>query len=119
VPDFDLLVLGDINPDLVLRGEDVEPAFGQVERLADESDLVIGGSGAIGFLASTPLALDTVATCIQCLNVFWVIGVPSTATTAFAGMPPLLPHAARPTRANKTAPSAGMSRTALNTTRAL
>ena len=27
--EFDLLVLGDVNPDLVLRGDDVAPAFGQ------------------------------------------------------------------------------------------
>ncbi len=43
----DLLVLGDCNPDLVLRGDQVEPAFGQAERLVDEARLVIGGSGAI------------------------------------------------------------------------
>ena len=30
--DLDLLVLGDANPDLVLRGGDVTPAFGQTER---------------------------------------------------------------------------------------
>ncbi|MGZ4110490.1 MAG: carbohydrate kinase family protein, partial [Actinomycetota bacterium] len=44
---FDLLVLGDCNPDLVLLGDHVEPAFGQAERLVDEARLVIGGSGAI------------------------------------------------------------------------
>jgi sugar/nucleoside kinase (ribokinase family) len=43
---FDLLVLGDANPDLVLTG-DVEPAFGQEERLVDEARLTVGGSGAI------------------------------------------------------------------------
>jgi sugar/nucleoside kinase (ribokinase family) len=43
---FDLLVLGDVNPDLVLTG-DVEPAFGQAERLVDEARLTVGGSGAI------------------------------------------------------------------------
>jgi sugar/nucleoside kinase (ribokinase family) len=59
VPDFDLLVLGDINPDLVLRGDDVEPSFGQVERLADESDLVIGGSGAIVACGAARLGLRT------------------------------------------------------------
>jgi sugar/nucleoside kinase (ribokinase family) len=47
VPDqVDLLVLGDANPDLVLMG-DVEPAFGQAERLVDEAQLTVGGSGAI------------------------------------------------------------------------
>jgi sugar/nucleoside kinase (ribokinase family) len=45
--DFDLLVLGDANPDLVLLGEDLAPAFGQAERLVDDARMVIGGSGAI------------------------------------------------------------------------
>lgn len=44
---LDLLVLGDVNPDLVLHGGDVVPAFGQAERLVDEARLTIGGSGAI------------------------------------------------------------------------
>jgi len=45
MPELDLLVLGDANPDLVLWG-DVAPVFGQAERLVDH-DLVLGGSGAI------------------------------------------------------------------------
>lgn len=44
---IDLLILGDVNPDLVLRGGDVVPAFGQAERIVDEAKLTIGGSGAI------------------------------------------------------------------------
>lgn len=43
---IDLLVLGDVNPDLVLSG-DVVPRFGQQEQLLDGADLVLGGSGAI------------------------------------------------------------------------
>ena len=45
--DLDLLVLGDANPDLVLHGGDVVPAFGQAEHLVDDARLTIGGSGAI------------------------------------------------------------------------
>jgi sugar/nucleoside kinase (ribokinase family) len=45
--DFDLLVLGDANPDLILHGGAVEPAFGQAERLVDHANLTVGGSGAI------------------------------------------------------------------------
>jgi sugar/nucleoside kinase (ribokinase family) len=45
--DLDLLVLGDANPDLVLRGGDVVPAFGQAEHLVDAATLTLGGSGAI------------------------------------------------------------------------
>jgi sugar/nucleoside kinase (ribokinase family) len=58
VVDFDLLVLGDCNPDLILRG-DVEPAFGQTEKLVDEARLVIGGSGAIMACGAARLGLRT------------------------------------------------------------
>ena len=56
---FDLVVLGDANPDLVLRGGDVEPAFGQQERLVDEARLSIGGSGAIVACGAARLGLET------------------------------------------------------------
>lgn len=54
---FDLLVLGDANPDLVLRGGDIVPAFGQAERLVEEATLTIGGSGAITACAAVRLGL--------------------------------------------------------------
>ena len=54
---FDILVLGDANPDLVMSGETVEPAFGQAERLVDEGRLVIGGSGAIFACGAAKLGL--------------------------------------------------------------
>jgi sugar/nucleoside kinase (ribokinase family) len=57
--DFDLLVLGDCNPDLVLSGADVRPRFGQQERLVDEARLTIGGSGAILACAAARLGLRT------------------------------------------------------------
>lgn len=41
-----VLVVGDANPDLILRG-DVVPRFGQAEQLLDTADLVLGGSAAI------------------------------------------------------------------------
>jgi sugar/nucleoside kinase (ribokinase family) len=41
-----VLVVGDLNPDLVLTG-DVVPRFGQVEQLLDRASLTIGGSAAI------------------------------------------------------------------------
>jgi ribokinase len=41
-----VLVVGDANPDLVLRG-DVVPRFGQAEHLLDAADLLIGGSAGI------------------------------------------------------------------------
>jgi sugar/nucleoside kinase (ribokinase family) len=57
VPDLDVLVLGDANPDLVLRGGDLEPAFGQTEQLVDEAVLAVGGSGAIFACAAAKLGL--------------------------------------------------------------
>jgi sugar/nucleoside kinase (ribokinase family) len=57
VDTFDVLVIGDANPDLVLRGGDVEPAFGQTERLVDEGRLTVGGSGAIFACAAAKLGL--------------------------------------------------------------
>ncbi len=42
----DVLVLGDANPDLILRG-DVVPRFGQAEQLLTAADVVIGGSAGI------------------------------------------------------------------------
>jgi sugar/nucleoside kinase (ribokinase family) len=57
--DFDLLVLGDCNPDLVLRGPDLRPRFGQAERLVEEARLVVGGSGAILACGAARLGLRT------------------------------------------------------------
>jgi sugar/nucleoside kinase (ribokinase family) len=57
VPDLDVLVLGDANPDLVLRGGDLEPVFGQTEQLVDEALLAVGGSGAIFACAAARLGL--------------------------------------------------------------
>jgi sugar/nucleoside kinase (ribokinase family) len=57
--DLDLLVLGDCNPDLILHGGAVEPAFGQAERLVDAADLTIGGSGAIMACGAARLGLRT------------------------------------------------------------
>ena len=53
---FDILVPGEINPDLVLSG-DVVPAFGQVEKLVDSAVLTIGSSSAIFACAAARLGL--------------------------------------------------------------
>lgn len=55
---FDVLVVGDANPDLVLRG-DVRPRFGQEEQLLDAADLVLGGSAAITAAGCARLGLRT------------------------------------------------------------
>ncbi len=43
---FDILVAGEINPDLILSAN-VTPGFGQVEKLVDTANLTIGSSSAI------------------------------------------------------------------------
>ena len=63
------------------------------------------------------VVLEDAAIDIQCSNVGLVIELPPTCTTALPGIPP--PHAERASEANKTAPSAGMKRSVLDTTRAL
>ncbi|GAA3269825.1 carbohydrate kinase family protein [Dactylosporangium vinaceum] len=55
---MDVLVVGDANPDLVLRG-DVRPRFGQEEQLLDAADLVLGGSAAITAMGCARLGLRT------------------------------------------------------------
>ena len=46
MPQFDILVAGEINPDLILTG-DVIPTFNQTEKLVDFAALTIGSSSAI------------------------------------------------------------------------
>jgi len=55
--EFDLLVAGELNPDIVVSGEDLEPAFGQVERLVDRIALTVGSSSAITACAAARLGL--------------------------------------------------------------
>lgn len=54
---FDLLVIGDCNADLLVRGDDVVPRFGQEELLVDEMNLTIGGSGGICAAGAARLGL--------------------------------------------------------------
>lgn len=53
---FDILVAGEINPDLILSG-DVQPAFGQVEKLVNSATLTIGSSSAIFVCGAARLGL--------------------------------------------------------------
>ncbi|PWH17948.1 MAG: carbohydrate kinase [Anaerolineae bacterium] len=53
---FDLLIPGEINPDLILSG-DVEPAFGQVEKLVQSAALTIGSSSVITACGAARLGL--------------------------------------------------------------
>jgi sugar/nucleoside kinase (ribokinase family) len=53
---YDILVVGELNADLILSG-DVEPAFGQVEKLVDKADLTIGSSAGIFACGAARLGL--------------------------------------------------------------
>lgn len=53
---FDILVAGEINPDLILSGN-VVPEFGQVEKLVDDATLAIGSSSAIFACGAARLGL--------------------------------------------------------------
>lgn len=55
-PDFDLLVIGEVNPDLILTGN-VTPAFGQVERMVEDATLAIGSSACIFACGAARLGL--------------------------------------------------------------
>lgn len=50
-------MIGDCNPDVLVLGDDVTPAFGQQEKLVESISLVIGGSAAITAVAAARLGL--------------------------------------------------------------
>ena len=89
----DVLVLGDVNPDLLLYG-DVVPRFGQVEQLLEGADLVLGGSAAITAHGLARLGRPTrVAAAIgpdlfgrAVLNLLDAAGVDRTAVSVCTGM---------------------------------
>jgi sugar/nucleoside kinase (ribokinase family) len=54
---LDLLVIGDCNPDVMVVGSDVTPAFGQEEKLVERISLEIGGSASITAVAAARLGL--------------------------------------------------------------
>jgi sugar/nucleoside kinase (ribokinase family) len=56
---FDVLVVGDVNPDVILRAAPRELAFGQAEQLAEGAALGLGGSAAITACGAARLGLRT------------------------------------------------------------
>jgi len=54
---IDLLVIGDCNPDVLVLGDDLTPAFGQQEKLVTSMTLVVGGSASITAVAAARLGL--------------------------------------------------------------
>jgi ribokinase len=65
----EVLVIGDANPDLVLTG-DVDPRFGQVEKLVDTASLVLGASGAIVAAGLARLGVPTALAAVVGDDVF-------------------------------------------------
>jgi len=59
MPKFDILVAGEINPDLILSG-DVVPEFNQVEKIVDSAVLAIGSSSVIFACGAARLGLKVV-----------------------------------------------------------
>ncbi|MEP7026872.1 MAG: sugar kinase [Actinomycetota bacterium] len=55
--EIDLVVIGDCNPDVLILGDDVTPAFGQQEKLVQSMSLTVGGSAAITAVAAARLGL--------------------------------------------------------------
>jgi sugar/nucleoside kinase (ribokinase family) len=56
--DYDLLVIGDANPDVILTG-DVTPEFGQIEKIVESGCMTIGGSASIVAAGAARLGLRT------------------------------------------------------------
>ncbi len=54
---LDILVIGEVNPDVIVSDPDPRPAFGQVERLVREIHLTIGSSSVIMACAAARLGL--------------------------------------------------------------
>lgn len=55
---FDLLIIGEINPDIILKGVDVAPVFGQVEKVVEVAALTIGSSSVITACGAARLGLE-------------------------------------------------------------
>ncbi len=56
---YDLVVLGDANPDVIVRGAPEVLTFGQAEREVEGASLALGGSGALMAHAAARLGLRT------------------------------------------------------------
>lgn len=48
--EYDVLVIGDANVDLLLRGEDLAPDFGQAEKLVEDANIELEGYTGVSAL---------------------------------------------------------------------
>ena len=56
---YDLLVIGEINPDLILLANDTRPVYGQTEKLIENSSFAVGSSSVIVACGAAKLGLRT------------------------------------------------------------
>lgn len=57
IMDLDLLVLGELNPDVLVSAGEVDIRFGQVEQIVDNATITLGSSGAITAAAAAAQGL--------------------------------------------------------------
>ena len=55
--EFDLVVVGEINPDIILRDDDLVPVYGQTEKLIADADVTVGSSAVIVAAGAAKLGL--------------------------------------------------------------
>ncbi len=55
--EFDLVVVGEINPDIILQAKDLKPEYGQAEKLIDDASFTIGASAVIVAAGAAKLGL--------------------------------------------------------------
>jgi sugar/nucleoside kinase (ribokinase family) len=55
--EYDILVIGELNVDIILSGTDLEPGFGQAEKLVQDASLTLGSSSAIFACGASRLGL--------------------------------------------------------------
>jgi sugar/nucleoside kinase (ribokinase family) len=67
---FDLLVLGDINPDIMVSAGELAGAFGQREQIVDHGRLVLGGSASITAVAAARLGARVAL--VGCTGADWI-----------------------------------------------
>jgi sugar/nucleoside kinase (ribokinase family) len=96
--EFDLLVVGDANPDVLLAGAPPIPPYGQAETLVASGTLALGGSAAIAAHGAARLGLSTALAATVgrdaagdfVLDTLTSAGVDISAVTRHAGLPTAL-----------------------------
>ena len=66
---FDLLVVGEVNPDVIVADPDPQPAFGQAERIVQDIRLAVGSSSVIMACAHRSMSRRFVPTALRLFSV--------------------------------------------------